>query len=554
MKIPVQFLGQSGLKFVFGDVTVYVDPYLSNSVAEIDGPDLKRLVPIPFTPQSVTDANWVLLTHTHIDHCDPETIPHLANSSPLARFIGPYPVVEKLKDWGIPGGRIQCAEESWFTISPKLKIHAIPAAHPAIVRDSGGNLEAVGYLIEFCEKRIYIAGDTFVHEEILSVLISQGPIQIVFLPINEHNFFRARRGIIGNLSVHEAFQFAEEIGAKQLVPIHWDMFEVNAVDPEEIRFIYIRKKPAFELLMQPTMLNLSDARISIIIRTLNEAKYLDELLTLIQTQQILGLSHEVIIVDSGSTDGTLHIAERHGCKIIHISREEFSFGRSLNIGCEAAKGDLLVFISGHCVPIDSHWLSNLCRPLLEDSDVCYTYGRQLGGEHSQFSEKRIFAKYFPESACIAADQQEFFCNNANAAIRFSDWQQQRFDEELTGLEDMELAQRLLKQGGRVAYLPNASVYHHHSETWLQVQRRFEREAIALQKIMPQIHFGIFDFLRYFISSTLKDWRNAFGSGELMHHFWDIPRYRWNQYLGSYRGNHYHRRLSHAEKDKYFYPS
>ena len=53
-------------------------------------------------------------------------------------------------------------------------------------------------------------------------------------------FFRARRGIIGNLSVHEAFQFAEEIAVKQLVPVHWDMFAANAVDPEEIRF-YTKK-------------------------------------------------------------------------------------------------------------------------------------------------------------------------------------------------------------------------------------------------------------------------------------------------------------------------
>ena len=109
-------------------------------------------------------------------------------------------------------------------------------------------------------KRIYIAGDTFVDEEILDALLKEGPIHTAFLPVIEHSFFRARRGIIGNLSVHEAFQFADELGVKQLVLVHWDMFAANAVDPEEIRFICERKKPAFELLRQPSMLNLGDVR------------------------------------------------------------------------------------------------------------------------------------------------------------------------------------------------------------------------------------------------------------------------------------------------------
>ena len=130
----------------------------------------------------------------------------------------------------------------------------------------------------------------------------------------------------------------------------------------------------------------------------------------------------------------------------------------------------------------------------------------------------------------------------------------RFDEDLTGLEDMELAQRLVQKGGNVVYVPDAVVFHHHQESWPQVQRRFEREAIALQKIMPQIHIRFVDFLYYFISSTLKDWRSALASGELMRHAINIIRYRWHQYFGAYKGNNQNRRLSHTEKDKYFYPS
>jgi GT2 family glycosyltransferase len=125
---------------------------------------------------------------------------------------------------------------------------------------------------------------------------------------------------------------------------------------------------------------------------------------------------------------------------------------------------------------------------------------------------------------------------------------------LTGLEDLELAQRLVRQGGNVVYVQDAAVLHHHQESWFQIQRRFEREAIALRKIMPQIHVRFIDVLHYFISSTIKDWRSAMASGEFIRHAVSILRYRWHQYFGVYKGNNLHRRLSHEEKEKYFYPA
>lgn len=550
IRIPANLLGQSGCRLSFPGVTVYADPYLSNSVQELDAPDLERQVPIPFPPESVADADWVLLTHEHIDHCDPHTIPRLAAASPQARFLAPQPVVELLAGWGIAADRILRAEEHWRELGPGVRARAVPAAHPEIERDGQGRLRCVGYLLEHAGRRLYLAGDTFARQEIIDTLIDEGPVHTAFLPVNEHNFFRGRRGIVGNMSVREAFQFAVEIGARQVVAVHWDMFAANAVDPEEIRLLHHRLQPGFGLLIRPEVLNLSDARISIVIRTLNEAKHLDELLRSIARQKTEGLGHEVIVVDSGSTDGTLRIAERHDCVIRHIARDEFSFGRSLNIGCEAASGDLLVITSGHCVPADEHWLQNLCQPLLEGRAV-YTYGRQFGGPDSHYSECRIYGKYYP--ADPAAGQNGFFCNNANAALLQSAWAAHRFDEDLTGLEDMELAQRLVQAGSAVEYIPDAAVYHYHDESWTQVRRRYEREAIALQKIMPQVHINRLDAARYIASSVWKDWRSAARDRLWSKHAADIVRYRWNQYVGAYKGNHQHRRLSHDEKEKYFFP-
>lgn len=290
---------------------------------------------------------------------------------------------------------------------------------------------------------------------------------------------------------------------------------------------------------------------SIVIRTLNEARYLDDLLQAVQRQKTDGLDWEVVLVDSGSTDGTLEIAQRHGCRIYHITREEFSFGRSLNVGCAASRGDILVFISGHCVPTDAGWLRALCKPII-DEQVSYSYGRQVGDDDSYFSERRIFAKYFP--AVSAVPQQGFYCNNANSALARSAWQAFPFDEELTGLEDMDVAKRLVQAGHKIGYVADACVFHHHQESWRSVRRRFEREAIALQRIMPEVHLGRRDVVRYVVSSVWMDWRSAWRHGQFGRSWREIIQYRLMQYAGAYAGNHEHRKLSQQQKEIYFYPA
>ena len=118
---------------------------------------------------------------------------------------------------------------------------------------------------------------------------------------------------------------------------------------------------------------------------------------------------------------------------------------------------------------------------------------------------------------------------------------------------MELARRLVQADGKVQYVPEASVYHYHNESWAQVQRRFEREAIALQQIMPQVHIGLRDVVRYVVTSVFKDWQSAFGEGVWRQFALEILRYRWHQYFGAYIGNNEHRRLSYADREKYFFP-
>ena len=291
--------------------------------------------------------------------------------------------------------------------------------------------------------------------------------------------------------------------------------------------------------------------ISIVIRVLNEAKCLGTLLQAIRDQDAGGEAVEIVVVDSGSSDGTLEIAERHQTRILHIRKDEFSFGRSLNLGCEATRGDYLAFVSGHCIPCDSRWLDRLVAPVREGS-AAYAYGRQVAGAASKFSEAQLFSKYFPPDAGLA--QNGFFCNNASAALRRSVWSDYRFDEDLTGLEDMELAKRLLADGHQVTYVPDSVVYHLHDESWRQVRMRYEREAIALQRIMPEVHVFFGDFLRYLVTSIALDMKAAVAERKLLANFFDIAIFRLMQYWGTYRGNHMHRELSRSMKERYFYPS
>lgn len=289
--------------------------------------------------------------------------------------------------------------------------------------------------------------------------------------------------------------------------------------------------------------------VSVVIRTLNEERYLGELLDALGTQRT-AFDVEVVLVDSGSTDSTLPIAEAAGCRIVHIDAARFTFGRSLNVGCSAARGDVLAFISGHCVPAGPEWLSLLVQPIL-DGVAQYTYGRQLGRDTTKFSESQVFDKFYPPSA---KPDQGFFCNNANAALRRDIWQRFEFNEQLSGLEDMQMARMLVESGGKVTYVPEAPVWHIHDETMKQVRLRYEREARALARIVPEIRLSLLDALAYGISAIVSDLRAARCNGIATRHFSEIVQFRAQQYLGSWLG-HRAARSTHTDyKNEYFFPA
>lgn len=294
----------------------------------------------------------------------------------------------------------------------------------------------------------------------------------------------------------------------------------------------------------------SRASISIVIRSLNEEKWLGAALDACHRQKLDNADVEVVLVDSGSTDRTVEIARSAGCRVVHIKKADFTFGRSLNYGCEAATGDHLVFISAHCIPTHERWLANLVAPLIK-GEADYVYGKQVGHEVTRFSEHQIFAQYFPDADKIP--QADFFCNNANAALRKSAWAAHHFDETVTGLEDMVLAKALMKEGYKIGYVADASVYHIHEENLSQVRRRYYREALTLREIMPEVHFHFGDFVRYFIAGVLHDFAEALEQRRFMQEAAGVIAFRFMQYWGVYLGHNEHRVLSQAQKESYYYP-
>ena len=288
---------------------------------------------------------------------------------------------------------------------------------------------------------------------------------------------------------------------------------------------------------------------SIIVRTFNEEKYIDRLLKAI-FQQFFD-NFEVILVDSGSTDATISIAKRYPVKIVSLNPENFSFGRSLNIGCQCASGDFLVFLSGHVYPTKSDWLENLLK-MFKDPKVALVYGKQRGDNPvTKFSEHRIFEKLFPDKSIPV--QNTPFYNNANAAIRRNLWEKMTYNEILPGLEDLDWAKRTIERGYYISYSADAEIIHTHNENLSRILNRYKREAIALKTIFPNESFGFFEFLGLLLSNIFSDLRQAYKQKTFKQHFFEIILFRFMQMYGTYSGFRFKKTLSKEMKMKFYYP-
>lgn len=270
---------------------------------------------------------------------------------------------------------------------------------------------------------------------------------------------------------------------------------------------------------------------SLVIRTFNEEKHIGKLLDGIKKQTLYN-KVEIILVDSGSTDKTVEIAQDYGVNVVTIKPEEFSFGRALNKGCEVAKGTFLLFASAHVYPVYTDWIEKMIKPF-SDKKIALVYGKQIGNEITKYSESQLFKQWFPEESNY--NQAHAFCNNANTAIRRELWADQQYDEKLTGLEDLDWAKKIQKRGFNIAYESHAPIVHVHDESIAKIKNRYMREAVALKKIMPKQHVSFFDFIRLATGNILSDCFHAAHDGVLFGHLKEICHFRILQFWGTYKG-------------------
>jgi len=214
---------------------------------------------------------------------------------------------------------------------------------------------------------------------------------------------------------------------------------------------------------------MSEAVVSVIVRARDEAASIGRCLDLLSAQRLDGRALELIVVDSGSRDGTAQIARRHGAKVIEQPASSFTFGGALNLGCANARGDLLVALSAHAFPRDELWLGRLVAEL-GDGLVACACGDAYDPDGSPLRAP------VRQDVSLATRRPDWGYSNAAGAIRAELWRRRPFRADLPGGEDKEWAWHWLSQGYVCVVDPALAVDHDHTHDALPaIYARARRE-------------------------------------------------------------------------------
>lgn len=229
----VWWLGQSGFLLQWRGKCVLFDPYLSDSLTEkyatTNRPHV-RMSERVIAPDQLDCIDIVTSSHNHTDHLDADTLIPLLAINPGIDFIIPE------ANRGFVCDRVKCAidfpsglnDGESITVN-RITLHGVPAAHNDLERDEQGRCKFMGFVAEFGDFSVYHSGDTLWFEGLEDIL-RPFSVDVAFLPINGND---PSRGVAGNLNTTEAAELGKAIGARCVVPHHYDMFEFNTADPFE---------------------------------------------------------------------------------------------------------------------------------------------------------------------------------------------------------------------------------------------------------------------------------------------------------------------------------
>ena len=226
------WLGQSGFLVQWQGRHLLFDPYLSDSLtekyAQTDKPHVRMTARV-VAPERLNFIDVTTSSHNHTDHLDPDTLGPLLKANPGMELVIPEAnralvasrlgVAAELPRGLDAGGAVQLAG---------FKIHGFPAAHNLLERDAAGRHKCLGYIVQTGPWTIYHSGDTKLFDGMEAALCAR-LIDLALLPINGD---APERRVAGNLDGCEAATLAKQIGARLVIPCHYDMFEFNTASPD----------------------------------------------------------------------------------------------------------------------------------------------------------------------------------------------------------------------------------------------------------------------------------------------------------------------------------
>jgi glycosyltransferase involved in cell wall biosynthesis len=204
---------------------------------------------------------------------------------------------------------------------------------------------------------------------------------------------------------------------------------------------------------------MSTYKISIIIRTYNESKWLSILLKAIK-QQTLSV-YEIIVIDSGSNDGTKEILKELYPEVILLDYqgEKYLPGKAINQGIKASSGEIICILSAHCIPVHNEWLENMVNDLADNNNCAGVYSRQIPLSFSSNQALRDMSViYSSESRWQFTDS---YFNNASSIIWRRRWEDIEFDNNITNIEDRIWAAQQQEKGYCIRYCSTSLVHHYH---------------------------------------------------------------------------------------------
>ena len=232
---------------------------------------------------------------------------------------------------------------------------------------------------------------------------------------------------------------------------------------------YLAEYPGFRILKDHPVV---EPLVSILVRVKNEARAIGPFLESLQRQDIFPRT-EVIMLDSGSTDGTLEALLEFPASVCAIRPEEFSFGPTCNLVCSLTSAPILSLMSGHIVLCVDDLLSKACAAFDGKSVLTAAYVRQVQNPQlgcSAYERAYLRRRFPPGPSEIRMPAGGHAFSNAASFFTAESWRAIPFPD-MKASEDYFWAESLMAAGGSVFYLPFLNVAHSHNETPVDLRKR-----------------------------------------------------------------------------------